>query len=586
MKSLLLILRIFCQVFRLGPCSPDNGNDMGFNGNKPPRSQVFKDVVKKNVNAAVSLLNILVSLNRSSFQYIRQASRHTTVLLQNALHLFCMGVNGLHLGYCYTCDIACSEQPAFILRGQQKSWYLCCLVLALNSPDEHKTSSKTDIEKIIGIQTKGTPIQACGKERMNHVYKTPSQTVRALCKGNRVPWTGCLSQGNPQILFNHFHFLLESPELMSWLMHIIKAQVWHPYLNAVYVVLNNGIDWLLAAVDPEEGLLVRVSSSCDVVSKSRNEKLKQGIALRCHGEEGTGQGVVREWLDILSNEIINPSILLKVLNQHSTVYPTSILHFCTQNKVIYKPLTKIMQQSLDTGVVLENCKRNTDIYFTLFIYKHIFGIPVTYPDVASIFSVETDVFGTMEEVPLEPGRISIFVTQNSKGWAQETQVLPSDEEEANTSHRKGSASYMTVCEHGHAAHQETTMSAGREQGDEPEAASMWDENSARRDSSPEDTPSIRRHRITPAWRQAGLSIGSLEARGSSFRRRSTDEQLIRMEERILASQWQANTEMRGVMELILLEFRELNSILRQRLPPAPSPSGESSTVVDSSSQTE
>ncbi|MGH0167432.1 UNVERIFIED_CONTAM: hypothetical protein FKN15_052549 [Acipenser sinensis] len=173
-----------------------------------------------------------------------------------------------------------------------------------------------------------------------------------------------------------------------------------------------------------------------------------------------------------------------------------------------------------------------------------------------------------------------------KGWAQETQVLPSDEEEANTSHHKGSASYMTVCEDGHTAHQETIMSAGREQGDEPEAASMWDENSARRDSSPEDTPSIRRHRITPAWRQAGVSIGSLEARGSSFRRRSTDEQLIRMEERILASQWQANTEMRGVMELILLEFRELNSILRQRLPPAPSPSGESSTVVDSSSQTE
>ncbi|XP_058881639.1 uncharacterized protein LOC117410885 isoform X1 [Acipenser ruthenus] len=187
---------------------------------------------------------------------------------------------------------------------------------------------------------------------------------------------------------------------------------------------------------------------------------------------------------------------------------------------------------------------------------------------------------------LEAGFQTPESSEDVKGWAQETQVLPSDEEEANTSHRKGSASYMTVCEDGHTAHQEKIMSAGREQGDEPEAASLWDENSARRDSSPEDTPSIRRHRITPAWRQAGVSIGSLEARGSSFRRRSTDEQLIRMEERILASQWQANTEMRGVMELILLEFRELNSILRQRLPPAPSPSGESSTVVDSSSQTE
>ncbi|KAK1171149.1 hypothetical protein AOXY_G5868 [Acipenser oxyrinchus oxyrinchus] len=188
---------------------------------------------------------------------------------------------------------------------------------------------------------------------------------------------------------------------------------------------------------------------------------------------------------------------------------------------------------------------------------------------------------------LEAGFQTPESSEDVKGWAQEAQELPSDEDEANTFHHRGPASYMTVCEDGRAVPQERMMSAGREQGDEPEAASMWDEKSARRDSSPEDTPSSRRHRITPGWRQAGISIGSLEARGSSsFRRRSTDEQLIRMEERILASQWQANTEMRGVMELILLEFRELNSILRQRLPPAPSPSGESSIVVDSSSQTE
>lgn len=42
MKSLLRIVRIFCHVFCLGPSSPNNGNDMGYNGNKTPRSQVFK----------------------------------------------------------------------------------------------------------------------------------------------------------------------------------------------------------------------------------------------------------------------------------------------------------------------------------------------------------------------------------------------------------------------------------------------------------------------------------------------------------------------------------------------------------------
>lgn len=32
---------------------------------------------------------------------------------------------------------------------------------------------------------------------------------------------------NPKIIFNHFHFLLECPELMSRFMHIIKGQVSH-----------------------------------------------------------------------------------------------------------------------------------------------------------------------------------------------------------------------------------------------------------------------------------------------------------------------------------------------------------------------
>lgn len=46
MKSLLRIVRIFCHVFRLGPSSPNNGNDMGYNGNKTQRSQVFKVGIK------------------------------------------------------------------------------------------------------------------------------------------------------------------------------------------------------------------------------------------------------------------------------------------------------------------------------------------------------------------------------------------------------------------------------------------------------------------------------------------------------------------------------------------------------------
>lgn len=42
MKSLLRIVRIFCHVFHLGPSPPNSGNDMGYNGNKTARNQVFK----------------------------------------------------------------------------------------------------------------------------------------------------------------------------------------------------------------------------------------------------------------------------------------------------------------------------------------------------------------------------------------------------------------------------------------------------------------------------------------------------------------------------------------------------------------
>ena len=33
-----------------------------------------------------------------------------------------------------------------------------------------------------------------------------------------------MSSRNPKVIFDHFHFLLECPELMSRFMHIIKSQ--------------------------------------------------------------------------------------------------------------------------------------------------------------------------------------------------------------------------------------------------------------------------------------------------------------------------------------------------------------------------
>lgn len=173
-------------------------------------------------------------------------------------------------------------------------------------------------------------------------------------------------------------------------------------------------------------------SSCEVVSKANCAKLKQGIAVRFHGEEGMGQGVVREWFDILSNEIVNPDYALFTQsadgttfqpNSNSSVNPDHLNYFRFAGQIL--------------GLAL-NHRQLVNIYFTRSFYKHILGIPVNYQDVASIdpeyaknlqwildndisdlgleltFSVETDVFGAMEEVPLKPGGGSILVTQNNK----------------------------------------------------------------------------------------------------------------------------------------------------------------------------
>uniref|UniRef100_A0A8C7SCS5 HECT-type E3 ubiquitin transferase n=1 Tax=Oncorhynchus mykiss TaxID=8022 RepID=A0A8C7SCS5_ONCMY len=174
------------------------------------------------------------------------------------------------------------------------------------------------------------------------------------------------------------------------------------------------------------------SSSRAMFSKSTNEEFKQGIGVRFHGEEGMGQGVVREWFDVLSNEIINADYGLFTQsadgttfqpNSNSSVNPDHLNYFRFAGQIL--------------GLALYH-RQLVNIYFTRSFYKHIPGIPVNYQDVLSIdpeyaknlqwilgldltCSVETDVFGAMEEVSLKPGRTSFIVTQDNK--AEYVQLL-------------------------------------------------------------------------------------------------------------------------------------------------------------------
>ncbi|XP_065444339.1 E3 ubiquitin-protein ligase HACE1 isoform X8 [Chrysemys picta bellii] len=266
---------------------------------------------------------------------------------------------------------------------------------------------------------------------------TSPRFIEFVCKHDNV--LKCFVNRNPKIIFDHFHFLLECPELMSRFMHIIKAQPFKDRCEWFYEHLHSGqpdSDMVHRPVNENDILLVHrdsiFRSSCEVVSKANCAKLKQGIAVRFHGEEGMGQGVVREWFDILSNEIVNPDYALFTQsadgttfqpNSNSSVNPDHLNYFRFAGQIL--------------GLAL-NHRQLVNIYFTRSFYKHILGIPVNYQDVASIdpeyaknlqwildndisdlgleltFSVETDVFGAMEEVPLKPGGASILVTQDNK----------------------------------------------------------------------------------------------------------------------------------------------------------------------------
>uniref|UniRef100_A0A3P9JW09 E3 ubiquitin-protein ligase HACE1 n=1 Tax=Oryzias latipes TaxID=8090 RepID=A0A3P9JW09_ORYLA len=406
MKNLLRIVRIFCHVFCLGPSSPNNENDMGYNGNKTPRSQVFKPLELLWHSLEEWLVLISTEMERND----KNSSSNTEI--------------------------------ASLLFKQHKSDCLETQPKLSSLLDPHIVmEAKADGEDVISMTANrlSAVIQAfylCCSCQMPQGMTSP-RFIEFVCKHDEV--LKCFVTRNPKIIFNHFHFLLECPELMSRFMHIIKAQPFKDRAEWFYEHLLAGqpdSGMVHRPVSESDILLIHrdsiFRSSCDSVSKSTNEKLKQGIAVRFHGEEGMGQGVVREWFDILSSEIINPDYALFTQsadgttfqpNSNSSVNPDHLNYFQFAGQIL--------------GLALYH-RQLVNIYFTRSFYKHILGIPVNYQDVSSIdpeyaknlqwildndisdlgleltFSVETDVFGAMEEVPLKPGGTSTLVTQENK----------------------------------------------------------------------------------------------------------------------------------------------------------------------------
>ncbi|KAH0622179.1 hypothetical protein JD844_024264 [Phrynosoma platyrhinos] len=349
MKSLLRIVRIFCHVFRLGPSTPSNGNDMGYNGNKTPRSQVFKplELLWHSLDEWLALISAELMNNK------RNTSNFTSILLKQK------GPDQYESTPAHIFNVAPSEKTRTLSSDVVES-----KVYEVGSTQE----AYGDCQDVISVTANrlSAVIQAfymCCSCQMPQGMTSP-RFIEFVCKHDNVL----------KCFVNRCYFF-ENPfkDRCEWFYeHLHSGQ---PDSDMVHRPVNEN-DILLVHRDS----IFR--SSCEVVSKANCAKLKQGIAVRFHGEEGMGQGVVREWFDILSNEIVNPDYAL--FTQSADGIPVNYQDVAS----IDPEYGKNLQWILDNDI--------SDL-----------GLELT-------FSVETDVFGAMEEVPLKPGGASVLVTQENK----------------------------------------------------------------------------------------------------------------------------------------------------------------------------
>lgn len=277
----------------------------------------------------------------------------------------------------------------------------------------------------------------CCSCQHGHPQMTSPRFIEFVCQHNKE--LKLLVARSPEVIFDHFHFLLECPELMSQFLHIIRAQPFESRRRWFYDNLDReGSNREIIHSPPDENDVLVINrermfhSSCEGLIKQPLEKLKKGLAIRFLGEEGMGSGVVREWFDVLSREILNPDYALFTQsadgctfqpNSNSAINPDHLNYF------------RFAGQTLGLALYHHHL---LSVYFTRSFYKHILGIPVNYTDVVSIdpeyaknlqwildhnidnigldltFSVETDVFGAMQEVALKQGGATIPVTEKNK----------------------------------------------------------------------------------------------------------------------------------------------------------------------------
>ena len=169
------------------------------------------------------------------------------------------------------------------------------------------------------------------------------------------------------------------------------------------------------------------------VMKMRPKELRKRLMIRFRGEEGLDYGgIAREWLYLLSHEMLNPyyglfqysrdDIYTLQINPDSGINPEHLSYFHFVGRIIGMAI--FHGHYLDGG-------------FTLPFYKQLLGKPVSLPDIEDVdpelhnslvwilgnditdvlhntFCVDTEVFGQLKTHELKPGGKHLEVTEDNK----------------------------------------------------------------------------------------------------------------------------------------------------------------------------
>jgi E3 ubiquitin-protein ligase HUWE1 len=164
------------------------------------------------------------------------------------------------------------------------------------------------------------------------------------------------------------------------------------------------------------------------------DQMKYGkLSIRFHGEEGVDAGgVTREWFQVLSRQMFDPSyaLFIPVSSDRTTFHPNQLSSINEEHLMFFKFIGRIIGKALYEGRVL-------DCHFSRAVYKRILGKAVSVKDMESLdpdyyknliwmlehdiegiitetFSIDNDKFGLVETIDfIENGR-NIPVTEENK----------------------------------------------------------------------------------------------------------------------------------------------------------------------------